>query len=145
MRSPGLPDPDREPAFYANVPAKRLAAFVVDGIITLAMALVVLPFTAFLGLFFFPLFWSVIGFIYRVLTLRRGSATWGMRLMALELRESDGLRLRAGTALLHVAGLYLSFLIPPLQVISVLLMAALGRGQGLTDLVLGTAMVNRPA
>lgn len=145
MRGPGLPHPDREAAFYANVPAKRLGAFVVDMLITLALALVTLPLTAFLGLLFFPVFWSVIGFVYRLLTIATGSATWGMRLMALELRESDGLRLRRETAFLHVCGLYLSFLIPPLQVISVLMMAVLGRGQGLTDLVLGTAMINRPA
>lgn len=145
MRGPGLPDPGREPAFYANVPAKRLVAFVVDLLVTLVLSLVALPLTAFLGLFFFPFFFGMVGFLYRLLTLRSRSATWGMRLMSLELRESDGLHLRPRTALWHVGGLYLSFAVPPLQVVSVLLMAVLGRGQGLTDLVLGTAMTNRAA
>lgn len=142
---PGLPDPQHERAFYANVPAKRLVAFVVDLAITLAFSVVALPLTAFLGLFFFPVFMAVIGFAYRALTLALGSATWGMRLMAIELREADGLRLRPLTALLHVCGLYLSFALMPVQVISAVLMAVPGRGQGLTDLVLGTAMINRPA
>jgi hypothetical protein len=31
----------------------------------------------------------------------------------------------------------------PLQLISVILMLALGRGQGLTDIALGTAAINR--
>lgn len=142
---PGLPDPFAEGAFYENVSAKRLVAFVFDGVITLAMTIVTLPLTAFLGLFFFSFLWTVISFFYRLFTLRNASATWGMRLMAIELREADGLRLRPGTALMHVCGLYLSFGLAPLQMVSVVLMVALGRGQGLTDLVLGTAMVNRPA
>ena len=33
----------------------------------------------------------------------------------------------------------------PLQLVSIALMIALRRGQGLTDLVLGTAVMNRPA
>lgn len=142
---PGLPDPVRERAFYAGVPAKRLMAFIADTVLILVFSLLALPLTAFLGLFIFPLFFAVIGFIYRLTTLALSSSTWGMRLMAIELREADGLRLRPVTAFLHVGGLYLSFAIMPVQVVSILLMAALGRGQGLSDLILGTAMINRPA
>lgn len=143
--APGLPDPLREAAFYAGVPAKRLIAFLIDIAIIFVLALVVLPFTAFAALFFFPVFMGIVGFLYRWATLSTGSATWGMRFMAIELRERDGLRLSGGTALLHVVGLYLSFAIFPLQLVSAALMAFGGRGQGLTDLVLGTAAINRPA
>jgi len=143
--NPGLPDPVHERAFYADVPAKRLVAFIADTVIVFVMSLVALPLTAFLGVFFFPVFMAVIGFLYRITTLALSSSTWGMRLMAVELREADGLRLRPVTAFLHVAGLYLSFAIAPLQVVSIVLMAMLGRGQGLSDLILGTAMINRPA
>lgn len=142
---PGLPDPTRERAFYQDVPTKRLIAFVVDTVIIFAVSLLALPLTAFLGLLFFPVMMGVIGFVYRFATLAMLSCTWGMALMAVELREADGLRLQPVTALLHVSGLYLSFAIIPLQVLSVGLMAGLGRGQGLSDLILGTAMINRPA
>lgn len=142
---PGLPDPARERAFYADVPAKRFVAFIADTVIILVFSLLALPLTAFLGLYIFPVFMAVVGFLYRLTTLALSSSTWGMRLMAIELREADGLRLRPVTALLHVGGLYLSFAILPLQVVSVVLMAVLGRGQGLSDLILGTAMINRPA
>jgi uncharacterized RDD family membrane protein YckC len=142
---PGLPDPVAEPQFYAGVTGKRLLAWVFDAIITLALCLLVLPFTAFTAVFFFPLLWFVTGFLYRWATLARGSSTWGMRLMAIELREADGMRLSGGTAFLHTLGYSLSIAILPLQFVSVIAMVALGRGQGLTDLILGTAMINRPA
>lgn len=142
---PGLPDPVREAAFYRNVAAKRALAFVVDVALIFLIAVLVLPFTAFTALFFFPVFMGITGFLYRWATLSAGSATWGMRLFAIELREADGLRLRPMTALLHVAGLYISLAVFPVQLVSAILMVALGRGQGLTDMILGTAAINRPA
>jgi uncharacterized RDD family membrane protein YckC len=142
---PGLPDPVAEPQFYAGVTGKRLLAWVFDAIITFALCLLVLPFTAFTAMFFFPLLWLVTGFLYRWATLAGGSSTWGMRMMAIELREADGMRLSGGTALVHTLGYSLSLAVPPLQFVSVIAMVALGRGQGLTDLILGTAMINRPA
>lgn len=142
--APGLPDPVSEPQFYAGVNAKRLGAWIFDALFITILCLIVLPFTAFTGLFFFPLLWLVTGFLYRWATIANGSATWGMRLMSIELREADGLRLSGTTALLHTAGYSLSVAMAPLQLISVIVMVAMGRGQGLTDLVLGTAMINRP-
>ncbi|MCC7319843.1 MAG: RDD family protein [Rubellimicrobium sp.] len=142
---PGLPDPRQAPEFYEGVAVKRLVAFVVDSLLTLVLSLLILPFTAFIALFFFPFLWGAVAAVYRVVTLARGSATWGMRLMAIELREADGLPLRPRVALLHVAGLYLSCLALPVQAVSVGLMLLTERGQGLSDLVLGTAMINRPA
>jgi uncharacterized RDD family membrane protein YckC len=141
----GLPDPVNEPQFYAGVTGKRLLAWCFDAVITAALCLLILPFTAFTAFFFFPLLWLVTGFLYRWATLAGGSATWGMRLMAIELREADGLRLSGGTALLHTLGYSVSVAVAPLQLVSVIAMIALGRGQGLTDLILGTAMINRPA
>lgn len=140
----GLPDPRREPRFYRGVATKRALAWVIDGGITLALCLLILPFTAFVGLFFWSALWMTVGFLYRWGTLASGSATWGMRAMALTLRERDGARLSGGTALAHTVGYSLSLAMIPLQLISVALMAGLGRGQGLTDMVLGTAMLNRP-
>ncbi len=140
-----IPDPDRQPEFYESVPAKRLLAWVIDTVLTVAICILILPFTAFTGLFFFPLLIAVVGFIYRVLTLAAGSATWGMRLVAIELRDRDGARLDPGTALAHTIGYTVSFMMPVLQLISVVMMATGRRGQGLSDMVLGTVALNRRA
>lgn len=141
----GLPDPAREPEFYAGVTAKRGLAWVVDATITFGLCLLALPFTAFTALFWWPVLWLIVGFLYRWATLTTGSATWGMRLMAITLRDRDGRRFDAATAFAHVLGYTVSMAFFPLQLVSIGLMVALRRGQGLTDLMLGTAMINRPA
>ena len=53
---PGLPDPMTEAAFYDGVAVKRALAFLVDAALILGLGLIVLPFTAFTALFFFPVF-----------------------------------------------------------------------------------------
>jgi uncharacterized RDD family membrane protein YckC len=143
-RHPGLPDPVREAHFYSGVTMKRGLAWVIDVVLILGLSLVILPFTAFTAVFFFPLFWLVVGFFYRWATIASRSSTWGMRIMAIELREQDGLRLSGGTALLHTIGYTVSVAMAPLQLISVILMIVSGRGQGLSDMILGTAAINRP-
>lgn len=140
-----LPDPDTQPEFYADVAAKRLVAFVVDTVVIIVLSLLVVPFTAFTGLFFFPVLMAVIGFAYRVVTIARGSATWGMRLVAIEFRAADGRRFDLGLAFAHTLGLAISFALPLLQVISIVLMLTRPRGEGLSDLVLGTVALNRRA
>jgi uncharacterized RDD family membrane protein YckC len=140
-----LPDPDTQPEFYADVPAKRLVAFVVDTLVIIALSLLVVPFTAFTGLFFFPVLMAVVGFAYRVVTIARGSATWGMRLVAIEFRAADGRRFDLGLGFAHTLGLTLCFALPLLQVASVVLMLTRPRGEGLSDLVLGTVALNRRA
>ena len=91
-----LPDPQLRPEFYRDVPMKRLLAWMVDAAITLLACLAALPFTAFTGLFFFPLLFLTVGFAYRTVTIANGSATWGMRLFAVELRRADGSRFDLG-------------------------------------------------
>ncbi|MCO8144526.1 RDD family protein [Rhodovulum tesquicola] len=141
----GLPDPVLHAEFYRNVPAKRLVAWVVDTVLILLIALLALPFTAFAAVFVLPLFVALVGFVYRVVTLARGSATWGMRLMAIEIRNGRGERLDSQTAALHtlVYSLGMAFVLP--QVVSVVLMLTGARAQGLHDMLLGTAAINRPA
>jgi len=140
-----LPDPETQPEFYADVPTKRLVAFVADTVVIVLLSLLVVPFTAFSGLFFFPFLMVVIGFAYRVVTIARGSATWGMRLVAIELRAADGRRFDLGLAFAHTLGLTISFALPLLQVASIVLMLTRPRGEGLSDLVLGTVALNRRA
>jgi len=140
-----LPDPRYQAEFYADTPMKRLIAWGLDAVIILALSFVLaiatfgLAFFVFFGLFF------VIGFAYRVVTLANGSATLGMRLMAIEFRHLDGRRFDLSAAFFHTFGYYISFSLTLLQVISVVLMLTTERKQGLTDLLLGTVVINRAA
>lgn len=140
-----LPDPDLHAEFYADVPAKRLVAWVIDSLAIFALVLLALPFTAFTALLFFPLFYLAIGLAYRVVGLARLSATPGMWFMALELRNARGERADTTLALLHTLfySLSLAFVLP--QVASVAAMLIGPRAQGLHDIVLGSAVINRPA
>ncbi|MDT8327595.1 MAG: RDD family protein [Roseovarius sp.] len=140
-----LPDPATQPEFYADVPTKRLVAFVVDTVVIIAICLVILLLSAFTAVFFFPLLMVVVGFAYRVITIARASATWGMRLTAIEFRTASGERFDLGMAFAHTFGLTISFLLPLLQVISIVLMLTSARAQGLSDHVLGTVAINRRA
>ncbi|WP_299145657.1 RDD family protein [uncultured Tateyamaria sp.] len=140
-----LADPITQPQFYRDVAGKRLMAWVVDTILVVLICLLILPFTAFVAIFFFFGLIGVVGFVYRVITLATGSATWGMRLMAIEIRDATGARLDLGQAFLHTLGYTISWAVPPLQLVSIVLMATSNRGQGLTDMVLGTAALNRRA
>lgn len=140
-----LPDPQTQPEFYEDVAMKRLIAFVLDTVLIALITVLVVPFTAFTGLFFFPLLMAAVGFVYRVITIANGSATLGMRLMAIEFRNASGARFDLGQAFLHTVGLNLSFAIMPLQLVSVVLMATTERGQGLTDHVMGSVAINRAA
>jgi len=143
--NPHLPDPQTQPEYYDGVAPKRLVAWIVDVAITLALCLLILPFTAFTGIFFFPFLWLCVGFLYRWMTLSGGSATWGMRLMSIEIRRGDGEKLDGGTALLHTLGYSLSIGTAIVQAGSMVLMLATERGQGLSDLALGTVALNRRA
>jgi uncharacterized RDD family membrane protein YckC len=140
-----LPDPDHQPEFYDGVPLKRFLAWIVDALLVLVACVVILPFTAFTGIFFFPLMILCVGFAYRVITLASGSATWGMRLFGMELRTARDARLDAGTAFAHTLGYTVSIGMMPLQLISIVLMCTTARCQGLSDMVLGTVALNRRA
>ncbi len=145
----GLPDPDRDPQFYQGVPTRRLAAWFVDLIVILAvgvpLALIFGLMTLGFGFAIFPLIVMGVGFFYRALTIAGGSATWGMRLMGVELRRHDGARFDFGSAFIHTAIYTISFGVVLLQIASIVGMVTTRYGQGLPDLVLRSAMINRPA
>ena len=140
-----LPDPDRHAAFYSGVTAKRALAWVIDTVFVTAIVLLVLLLSALTAVFIFPLVWLAVGFLYRWVTLSGRSATWGMRVMSIEFLDRYGQRFDAGTAFLHTLGYSLSmaFVLP--QILSVGLMMVTRRGQGLTDMVLGSVAINRHA
>jgi uncharacterized RDD family membrane protein YckC len=139
-----LPDPTRQAAFYDGVTLKRGFAWIVD---TLLIALLTLPIAVFsiVGLFMLPLFFLIVGFVYRWVTIASGSATPGMRLMSIEFRNASGERFDSGLAFLHTLGFTLTSSTVILQVVSIALMFLSERGQGLTDMVLGTVALNRRA
>ena len=140
-----LPDPVSQPEFYADVPVKRLVAWVIDTILIALISALIVPFTFFTGIFFFPLLMLVSGFAYRIVTLANGSATLGMRLTALEFRDPTGARFDLSLAFWHTLGYSISFAIFPLQIISIVLMMTTSRAQGLSDHMLGTVALNRRA
>lgn len=139
-----LPDPVRHAAFYQGVAARRAVAWVIDSLITGLVAVMILPFTAFLAILIFPLLFAALNLAYRCSTLANGSATPGMWLMGIEFRRADGRRFDASTAVLHTLGTMFTWTTMLPQVASAALMAAHPRGQGLTDLVLGTVAIRRP-
>ncbi len=140
-----LPDPDFQAEFYADVAMKRGIAWVIDTALIALLTLVIVPFTAFTALFFLPLLFLTVSFVYRVVALSRRSATPGMRIMAIEFRDRTGRQFDLGTAFLHTLGYTLTIgaLLP--QLLSIGLMLTTVRGQGLTDLVLGSVALNRAA
>ncbi|MEO1106412.1 MAG: RDD family protein [Pseudomonadota bacterium] len=140
-----LPDPDRQPEFYQSVVTKRFVAWLFD--IALISLLCIVPVFLSFGavLFFLPLIYAVISFVYRVITISNGSATLGMRFMGIELRDAFGERMDMGKALAHTAGYFISMGFFVVQIISIIMMLTSARCQGLTDAFLGTVMINQRA
>ena len=139
-----LPDPVRHAAFYQGVAVKRALAWGIDSVITGMIALLIVPFTAFLAMLIFPILFGVVNLAYRCATLANFSATPGMWLLGIEFRQGDGSRLDAATAVLHTLGTMFTWTMVVPQVASAALMAMHPRGQGLSDLVLGTVAIRRP-
>lgn len=139
------PDPDTQPEFYRDVPVKRFVAWFVDTILVVLLCLLILPFTAFTGIFFFPFLMLVVGFVYRVVSIANGSATLGMRLVAIEFRTATGARFDFTMALWHTTAFTFSCAFVLIQIGSIVLMLTSPRAQGLTDHMLGTVAVNRRA
>ncbi|MEO0772941.1 MAG: RDD family protein [Pseudomonadota bacterium] len=140
-----IPDPDTQPEFYQDIPAKRALAWVIDSVMVLLLCLLILPFTAFLALFFLPLLWWTVSFVYRVVTISKGSATWGMRVMSIEFRTLSGDRFDLGLALKHTAGYSFSLIFMPLHLVSVISILASERRQSAVDHVLSTVAINKRA
>jgi len=138
-----LPDPFEYPELYEGVPMKRLLAWVLDTVAIVGICLVILPFTAFIALFFFPFLLFVVSFAYRVISLANKSATPGMRLMAIELRDGQDQPFDFSHALLHTLGYVLSTVVFLVQLVSMIFMASSARGQGLSDMVLNTTALNK--
>lgn len=138
-----IPNPDSYPEFYESLPTKRLLAFVVDVVIIGAVTFIIGIMTLGLAFFVFMGVYAIVSFIYRWATLSSGSATWGMRVMSMELRQGNGSPLDGATAFMHTVGTIIAFAVFPLQLISIGLMLMSQRKQGLVDHILGTVPLNR--
>lgn len=140
-----LPDPDRQPEFYRSVATKRFVAWLFDIAFISLLCIVPVFLTFGMGLFFLPLIYAVVSFVYRVVTISNGSATLGMRFMGIELRDAFGERMDSGKAIAHTAGYFISMTFFVVQIVSVIMMLTSARCQGLSDAFLGTVMINQRA
>lgn len=147
MTSPAttLPDPDYDADFYRDVVTKRGIAWLIDIALISAIVGVLIILSLFIALIFLPVVYFFTSFVYRWLSLAAWSGTPGMRMMAIQLRAADGRPLDGLSAFLHTTGYAISIVTFPLQMISVVMMLTTPRKQGLSDMILGTAMLNRPA
>lgn len=149
FQTDGLPDRDLDAQFYEGVAFKRLCAWVIDFIITAVISIIaIIVFgisTLGIGFFIAPLIAMVIGYGYRWITLANNSATWGMHIMGIEMRNHQGERFDSGSAAIHTLLFSAAVMSGIGQLISVILMIGTSRGQGLHDLIMGSAAINRPA
>ena len=145
MSQSGLPDPAVQPEFYDDVPTKRLIAWFADVILISIITAILTVLSLFTALFILPLLYATVSFIYRWVSLTRSSATPGMRLVSLEMQTREGRDFDGGTAFMHTLGYFVSVAVFPLQLVSIGCMLMTDKRQGLSDLVLNTAALNRKA
>ncbi|MEM6488893.1 MAG: RDD family protein [Pseudomonadota bacterium] len=147
----GFPDPATDPQFYDGVRLRRLAAFAVD----LLAILILLGGVAVIGvliglltlgvgfLFLVPAF-ALTGIVYRATMLMDRSATLGMALMGIEVRDRDGEPLDSATAVIHTVAFTAMSLLIPVLIASVIYACLNARGQTLHDALVQTVVINRP-
>jgi len=144
IMSSALPDPDYDHAFYDGVPAKRLFAWLIDVVFVFAISFVLGLLTLSVLWWIWPVTFIVVNFLYRAGSIAAWSATPGMRVMNLELRNAMGGRFNGGEAMLHTLAYMVATGFVILQLISIVMMAMGARHQGLHDLLIGSAAINRP-
>ena len=146
-----LPDPVHDRQFYDGVPLRRLVAFFLDLIVVAGLMMTVIVggalvglVTAGVGFLFAVVLFFISGFAYRYLMLARRSATLGMLAAGIELRDRSGQTLDPATALVHTAGFFITFSIPPVLLLGWVLMTASPYRRLMHDHLPGTAAINRP-
>lgn len=148
----GIPDPRTDPQFYDGIVMRRLMAFLVDTVIIFLLwfVVIVLGFlftvlTVGLGAPLAMLFFSMSGFLYRWLLLSQRSATLGMMMTGIEVRDARGEQVSPGMAFFHTVAFYMTILMLPLAIIGWLLMASSPHRRTLHDTITGAVVINRPA
>ena len=146
-----VPSPYEDEQFYAGVPLRRLAAFVIDVVIAGLLMAVIAVVGLVVGFFTFGLGWLVAfallvsaDFLYRWLTISADSATWGMALTGIELRDSRGERLDAGQALVHTVAYYATVMLGVPLILNLVVIFLSPHRRLIHDFLLGTVAINRP-
>ncbi len=140
----GLPDPDIDPQFYDGVAFKRLLAWFIDLFVILLLALGASIATIGIAAIFFPLTLLIINLLYRIYFLRARSATPGMMITGIEIRNNLGNRLSPDEALWHTIVFTLAMIFFFVQLLSIAMMLFSRHGQGVHDYLRGTTAINRP-
>ena len=140
-----LAGPDLPAAAFTGVRTRRMVAFCLDFTlvsilaVVLWIALVVVSFGLFLLVL--PPLWPFVAFFYNGLTVSGPRmATPGMRLLDIEMRFPDGDPVTFVAAALHGVMLYLSWLFPPVFLVSLLTDGK----RCLHDMLAGVIVVRRP-
>jgi len=150
-RAMGVPDPEHDGQFYTGVPLRRVVAFLIDSVIIMCVWLLAV-FVGFLltvltmgaGTPIAFLLFIGSGFFYRWMMLRSRSATVGMMVTGIEVRDHDGDRMTDATAALHTAGFYVTMLFPPLMLVGWILLATSPYKRAMHDSFIGAVVINRP-
>ncbi|MEM9061700.1 MAG: RDD family protein [Pseudomonadota bacterium] len=148
----GVPDPERDPQFYAGVPLRRFVAFLIDFVIVMFL-LLCMAFvggalslgTIFLAGPLLMVMFGAVGFLYRWIMIAQRSATVGMMITGIEIRDREGDRMAQLTAFIHTAGFYVTYFFLPLLFIGWFLMLTSPHRRAMHDLILGSVVINRPA
>lgn len=140
----GLPDPNKDHQFYDGVCFKRLLAWCIDVIIVALLTLGMIVLTLGTGIFIFFILFLIVNIGYRIFTLMRNSATAGMYITGIEIRNGHGDKLSTPQATAHTL-LYIIFAASVFPLILSCAMMMFSRyGQGIHDFILHTTMINRP-
>ncbi|MEX3015622.1 RDD family protein [Gymnodinialimonas hymeniacidonis] len=140
-----LPDPSYDAAYYDGVLPKRFFAWVIDAALIFAAMILLSIFTAGIAFVLWIPVHAVLSFFYRWTTIKNRSATFGMRVMNIELRNRDGQQLSDKEAALHTLVFLAGAMILIVQLISIAMMIGRPLNRGLADEITGAVMLNRPA
>ncbi len=140
-----LPDPIYDTAYYEGVLPKRFFAWVIDAALIFTAMILLSIFTAGIAFVLWIPVHAILAFLYRWITIKNRSATFGMRVMNIELRNRAGHQLTEKEAALHTLVFLVGAMILLVQIISVAMMIGRPLNRGLADEITGAVMLNRPS
>lgn len=140
-----LPDPTYDAAYYDGVLPKRFFAWVIDAGLIFATMLILSVLTAGIAFLLWIPIHAGLAFLYRWQTIKARSATLGMRVMSIELRNRRGAPLSNAEAALHTGAFLIGATFFLIQLVSIAMMIGRPFNRSLGDEITGSVMINRPA
>ena len=140
----GLPDPVIDRQFYAGVPFKRLIAWFIDFSAILAVVVGASIVTFGIAAVLFPVTLFIVNLCYRIYFLKTKSATPGMMIVGIEIRNHLGNRLTPTESIWHTIVFTASIMFVFVQILSMGMMLFSQRNQGVHDYFCGTTAINKP-